>query len=160
MFQKPNNQRFNMTYTKRGAPILVPVEHRLCCELGLDRSELHKTAIKEFWNRRQQSTLSLLWGGYGKDSESQRCPLPDACWCRQAVANETKRPGGGTDSGDLHKKYQEEVMKGINKRYLDRTTRRTFGGSMEIYGQKLWWLSTTDICRRRFFNHCLPVIEM
>ena len=49
-----------MTYTKREAPILVPIEYRLCCELGLDRSELHKTAIKEFCNRRQQSTLSLL----------------------------------------------------------------------------------------------------
>jgi len=49
-----------MTYTKREAPILVPIERKLCSELGLDRSELHKTAIKEFWNRRQQSTLSLI----------------------------------------------------------------------------------------------------
>ena len=56
----PNSQRFNMTYTKREAPILVPIEHKLCSELGLDRSELHKTAIKEFWNRRQQSTLALI----------------------------------------------------------------------------------------------------
>jgi len=53
-----------MTYTKREAPILVPIERKLCSELGLDRSELHKTAIKEFWNRRQQSTLSLIWGRY------------------------------------------------------------------------------------------------
>ena len=29
-------------------------------------------------------------------------------------------------------------MKGILKRYLDRTTRRTFDRSMEIYGQTLW----------------------
>ena len=49
-----------MTYTKREAPILVPIEHKLCSEIGLDRSELLKTAIKEFWNRRQQSTLSLI----------------------------------------------------------------------------------------------------
>jgi len=29
-------------------------------------------------------------------------------------------------------------MKGIHKRYLDRTTRRIFDRSMEIYGQTLW----------------------
>ena len=29
-------------------------------ELGVDRSELHKTAIKELWNRRQQSILNLI----------------------------------------------------------------------------------------------------
>ena len=51
MMPKPNSQRFNMTYTKREAPILVPIEHKLCSELGLDRSELHKVAIKEFWHR-------------------------------------------------------------------------------------------------------------
>ena len=160
MMRKPNSQRFNMTYTKREAPILVPIEHKLCSELGLDRSELHKTAIKEFWNRRQQSTLALIWVGYGEVSESQRCPLPDACRCREALADETRWPGEGTDPGDLRKQDQEEVVKGILKRYLDRTTRRTFDRSMEIYGQTLWWLSTIDICRRRFFNHCLPVIEM
>ena len=49
-----------MTYAKREAPILVPIEHKLCAEMGLGRSELHKTAIKEFWSRRQQSTLSLI----------------------------------------------------------------------------------------------------
>ena len=29
-------------------------------------------------------------------------------------------------------------MNGIHKRYLDRTTRRTFDRSMEIYGQTIW----------------------
>ena len=29
-------------------------------------------------------------------------------------------------------------MKDIRKRCLDRTTRRTFDGSMEVYGQTLW----------------------
>ena len=41
-------------------------------------------------------------------------------------------------------------MKDIHKRYLDRTTRRIFDRSMEIYGQTLWRLSITDICPRRF----------
>jgi len=49
-----------MTYTNREAPILVPIEYQLMRELGLDRSSLHKEAIKELWNRRQQSTLKLI----------------------------------------------------------------------------------------------------
>jgi len=57
---KQNSQRFNMTYNRFEAPVLVPIEHKLCRELGLDRSELHKVAIKEFYNRRQQSTLNLI----------------------------------------------------------------------------------------------------
>ena len=57
---KANSKRFNMTYTNREAPILVPIEYQLMKELGLDRSELHKTAIKELWNRRQKSTLNLI----------------------------------------------------------------------------------------------------
>ena len=60
MFRKPNDQRFNMIYVKREAPILVTIGHKLCSELGLARSELHKTLIKEFWSRRKQSTLSLI----------------------------------------------------------------------------------------------------
>ena len=57
---KPNNQRFNMTYSKREAPVLVPIEYQLCEELGLDRSALHKRAVKDLWNRRQESTLNLI----------------------------------------------------------------------------------------------------
>ena len=49
-----------MTYTNREAPILVPIEYQLMKELGLDRSQLHKEAIKDFWNRRQKSTLNLI----------------------------------------------------------------------------------------------------
>lgn len=57
---KPNNKRFNMTYTNREAPILVPIEYQLMKELGLDRSSLHKEAIKELWNRRQKSMMTLV----------------------------------------------------------------------------------------------------
>ena len=60
MLRKLNSQRFDMIYAKREAPTLVPIEHKLCSELGLDRSEIHKIAIKGFWNRRQQSTLQLI----------------------------------------------------------------------------------------------------
>ena len=58
--RKTYSQRFNITYSRHEAPILVPIEHQLCTELGLDRSELHKRAVKEFYNRRQQSTLNLI----------------------------------------------------------------------------------------------------
>lgn len=49
-----------MTYSRREAPVLIPIEHMLMKELGYDRSELHKVAIKEFYNRRQQSSLNLI----------------------------------------------------------------------------------------------------
>ena len=49
-----------MTYSSREAPVLVPIEYQLMKELGVDRSSLHKAAIKEMWNRRQKSTLNLI----------------------------------------------------------------------------------------------------
>ena len=51
-----------MTYSKHEAPVLIPIEYELMDQLGLDRSELHHIALKEFWNRRQQSTLKMIWG--------------------------------------------------------------------------------------------------
>ena len=55
-----NTPRFNMTYSRHEAPVLIPIEHELMKQLGVDRSALHKMAIKEFYNRRQQSTLNLI----------------------------------------------------------------------------------------------------
>ena len=108
-----------MTYSKREAPILVPIEHSLCAELGLDRSELHKRAVKEFYNRRQQSTLNLIWGRYGKDNQYQRCPLPDACRCRQTLEDETRWLGEGTGSGGVFKQEQKEMKRQL-KRFRER----------------------------------------
>ena len=47
-------------YSRHEAPVLIPIEHELMKQLGIDRSSLHKTAIKEFYNRRQQSALNLI----------------------------------------------------------------------------------------------------
>lgn len=55
-----NTPRFNMAYSRHEAPVLIPIEHELMKQLGVDRSALHKMAIKEFYNRRQQSTLNLI----------------------------------------------------------------------------------------------------
>ena len=49
-----------MTYTLREAPILVPIEYKMMKEMGVDRSELHKIAIKDLWNRKQKSSLNLV----------------------------------------------------------------------------------------------------
>ena len=57
---KPIPRKFNCTYKVNEAALLVPIEYKLMKELGMDRSNVHKTAIKEFWNRRQQSTLTLI----------------------------------------------------------------------------------------------------
>ena len=57
---KPNSTRFSMSYSEQEAPVIVPIEYKLMKELGYDRSELHKVAIKEFYSRRQQSRLNLI----------------------------------------------------------------------------------------------------
>ena len=57
---RANTPRFNMTYSKHEAPVLIPIEYELMKQLGIDRSALHKTAIKELYNRRQKSTLNLV----------------------------------------------------------------------------------------------------
>ena len=57
---KANTPRFNMTHSKYEARVLIPIEHEPMKQLGIDRRSLHKTAIKEFYNRRQQSTLNLI----------------------------------------------------------------------------------------------------
>ena len=60
MLKAPNTNRFNVTYNKHEAPVLVPIEYQLMKELGIDRSSVHKVAIKELYNRRQKSSLNLI----------------------------------------------------------------------------------------------------
>ena len=101
---------------------MIPIEYWLMKQLGIDRSALHKTAIKEFYNKRQQSTLNLIWGRYGKDNQDQRCPPLNACRCRQAVADETRGPDRRTDPRDLREQEQEqEEMKGALHRKVSRS---------------------------------------
>ena len=109
---KANTPRFNMTYSRHEAPVLIPIEYELMKQLGIDRSSLHKTAIKEFYNRRQQSALNLIWGRHGKDNQDLRRPLPDADRYRQTLEDETRWLGGGTGSGGVLKQEQEEI-KGV-----------------------------------------------
>ena len=39
---KANARRFNVTYSRIEAPVLVPIEYTMMKELGMDRSSLHK----------------------------------------------------------------------------------------------------------------------
>ncbi len=57
---KANSKQFKVTYKDTEAPLLVPIEYQLMKELGIDRSGLHKTAIREMYNRRQKSMLNLI----------------------------------------------------------------------------------------------------
>ncbi len=59
---KANSKQFKVTYKDTEAPILVPIEYKLMKELGMDRSGIHKVAIRELHNRRQKSMLNLIWG--------------------------------------------------------------------------------------------------
>ena len=57
---KSNSNQFKVTYKGTEASLLVPIEYKLMKELGMDRSGLHKFAIRELYNRRQRSTLNFI----------------------------------------------------------------------------------------------------
>ncbi len=54
------NQTFCMHYKKGEVSKIIPLEHRLMEETGKSRSEVHKDAIKHYWNSRQQSKLHFI----------------------------------------------------------------------------------------------------
>ena len=56
---KPIN--FLMSYKQREAPIYLPMENKLCEEMGLTRSDLHKTAIRFLNNSRQQQQSAMVY---------------------------------------------------------------------------------------------------
>ena len=57
---KVSSKQFKVTYKDTEAPLLVPIEYKLMKELGMDRSGIHKVAIRELYNRRQKSMLNLI----------------------------------------------------------------------------------------------------
>ena len=61
---KPNSTRFSMSYSEQEAPVIVPIEYTLMKELGMDRSTVHKVAIKEFGIQtaiHSNFNLRMLW---------------------------------------------------------------------------------------------------
>ncbi len=53
-------QTFCMHYKKGEVSKVIPLEHQLMDETGKSRSEVHKDAIKHYWNSRQASKLQLV----------------------------------------------------------------------------------------------------
>ena len=53
-------QTFLMHYKRGEVNKIIPLEHQLMEETGKSRSEVHKDAIKHYWNTRQQSKLQLV----------------------------------------------------------------------------------------------------
>ena len=157
-----------MTYSRHEAPVLIPIEYELMKKLGVDRSELHKKAIKEFYNRRQQSTLNLIWGRYGKDNQDQRCPPLNACRYRQTPEDETWGPDRRTDPRDVRKQEQEE-MKGQLKFFKERHTfcllvpkpgllrvfshRHIFEFFVDHTQEKIWPTSSSITCSCSWLSH-------
>ena len=45
-----NPKRFSMTYKERAAKVYVPMEIKLCQQLGVTRSELHLLGVKHVNN--------------------------------------------------------------------------------------------------------------
>ena len=57
---KPRSKQFKVTYKSPECDVLIPIEYQMMKELALDRSGLHKYAIRELYNRRQRSTLNFI----------------------------------------------------------------------------------------------------
>jgi hypothetical protein len=55
-----NPKRFSMTYKERAAKVYVPMEIKLCQQLGVTRSELHLLGVKHVNNLVQNQKLDLM----------------------------------------------------------------------------------------------------
>lgn len=56
----PQKQTFCMHYRKGEVSKIIPIEHQLMEETGKSRCDVHKDAIKFYFNARQQSKLQLV----------------------------------------------------------------------------------------------------
>ena len=57
---KPNSQQFMCKYKRTEAPVLVPIEYGLMKKLALDRSGVHKYAIKFLHNHLLMSQVDFI----------------------------------------------------------------------------------------------------
>ena len=55
-----NPKRFSMTYKERASKVYVPMEIKLCQQLGVTRSELHLLGVKHVNNLVQNQKLDLM----------------------------------------------------------------------------------------------------
>ena len=51
--------RFQQSYTRREAPVIIPKELWLMNELGCDRSAVHKKAINELYADLKKQSMNL-----------------------------------------------------------------------------------------------------
>ena len=49
-----------MHYRKGEVSKIIPIEHQLMDETGFSRAQIHKEAIKFYFNARQQSKLQMV----------------------------------------------------------------------------------------------------
>ena len=57
---RQQKQTFCMHYRKGEVSKIIPIEHQLMDETGFSRAQIHKEAIKHYWNSRQQSKLQMV----------------------------------------------------------------------------------------------------
>ena len=57
---RPRKQQFCMHYRKKEVGVIIPLEYQLMEQTGKSRSDIHKEAIKHYWNSRQQQKLQLV----------------------------------------------------------------------------------------------------
>ena len=56
----PISQRFLLTYGKREAEVIVPIEYELMELIGCSRGDVHKKAVIALWNQMVKSKMPLV----------------------------------------------------------------------------------------------------
>jgi|TARA_Y100000022_G_C12980690_1_gene253410 hypothetical protein len=56
----PISQRFSLTYGKKEAKVIVPIEYELMEMIGCSRGDVHKKAVIALWNQVVQSKTPLV----------------------------------------------------------------------------------------------------
>ena len=71
---KPKQNRFQMSYRKQEANAFLEMEQSLMQDLCIPtRCELHRTAIKNMYQQRQQLMLNLLWENHEYQTLTSAC---------------------------------------------------------------------------------------
>ena len=56
----PISQRFSLTYGKKEAKVIVPIEYELMELIGCSRGDVHKKAIIALWNQMVKPKMPLV----------------------------------------------------------------------------------------------------
>ena len=97
----PISQRFSLTYGKKEAKVIVPIEYELMELIGCNRGDVHKKAVIALWNQMVKSKMPLVMWGCSDEYQSQYRSRSNAQGTTQEVEDEGRSVSWGKDSKRL-----------------------------------------------------------